>query len=102
MASGAARSVRGSYVATGAQLDVTKIGFRPSRVELLVFSGTKVGVKAVWQDSMPDASMHKSVAAGTNSVVTTNAVTPLAGGFRMGTDADLNNSGDVVHFTAYE
>lgn len=102
MASGALRMVCGSLTATGAAIDVDKIGFRPQRVELVVTAGTKAGVSGFWQETMADAAAHKRLAAGTGSQVSVNGVTPRAGGFRLGTDADLNNSGDTIHWTAYE
>lgn len=103
MASGVQKIVRGSFVGTGAAKDITWIGFRPGSVKLFNVSGN---CQAVWLDSMADASMQKTVDSGTNltdlSFVTSNGVTPLAGGFRLGADTDLNVAGEIVHFEAAE
>lgn len=101
MASGAARIVTGKYTGTGALITLNTVGFRPQRVELMVSAGTKVGAKASYQDTLADGSMVKTTAAGVGSLSVVG-VTPLAGGFSMGTDVDLNNAGDTVHYTAYE
>lgn len=102
MSSGSLRMVTGSYVGTGALLPVTKVGFRPQRIEFNVALGARAGAKASWQDTQPDGSMFKNTAAGVGSFVAANGVTPLAGGFSMGTDPDLNNAGDTVHWSAFE
>lgn len=102
MASGSARIATGKFTATGALITVSMVGFRPQKVELIVTVGTKAGLNAAWHDTMADASAFKRVAAGTGSFVTTGGITPLAGGFSVGTDADMNNSGDTIHWVAHE
>jgi hypothetical protein len=99
MASGGTRIFNGSIAGTGAALDVTTPGFKPRRVDLFNEGGL---CGAVWSDSMKDGECIKQVTDGTMSKVTTNGVTPLSTGFRLGTDADLNVSGEKVHFTAHE
>jgi hypothetical protein len=95
--SGSQRSVFGSFVATGAQQDVTaSVGFRPTKVRLWNTS-TNIGLE--WQNSMADASGLKTLAAGTRTNVTANGITPLAAGFRVGTDS-VNVAGNTVHFEA--
>jgi hypothetical protein len=96
MASGAKRVFRGSFSGTGALKDITTIGFRPTWVKLWLQNGND----GVWTETMADASAFKRVAAGTGSFVTTNGVTPLSTGFRLGTDASLNVNGVVTHFEA--
>jgi hypothetical protein len=47
--------------------------------------------------------MTKEITAGTMSYVTGgNGITPLATGFRLGADANLNIAGQQVFFTAEE
>lgn len=103
MASGGGRIVCGSFPGTGAQLDVKKVGFRPKKVELYNVSGN---CQAVWTESMPDAAMQKTVDSGTQqsdvAYVTSNGITPLAEGFRLGADSDLNVAAEIVHFVAHE
>ncbi len=99
MASGTSRVVRGSVVGTGAALNVRTVGFRPRTVRLLNLDGV---AKATWQNTMPDAAMWKVVTAGTQSYVTSNGITPLADGFQLGADTDLNVAGEVVHWEATE
>lgn len=97
--SGSTRTVRGSFVGTGAIKDVLEVGIRPARLEL--FNVTDP-TEASWSDTMPDASMFKRVAAGTATFPTTGGITPLPSGFRIGADSDMNVAGEVVHFIAYE
>lgn len=99
MASGGTRQVTGSFKGTGAALDITSVGFRPKTVDLYNVAGTTIGH---WTDMMADGEMLKQITAGTMSKVTTNGVTPLANGFRVGADADMNVSGELVHWVARE
>lgn len=103
MSSGVARTARGSLTGTGANIDVKNLGFRPKYVKLLNVSGA---CQAEWSSSMADASMAKIVDSGVNttdlSFVTSLGVTPLADGFRLGADTDLNVSGETVHWVAFE
>ena len=90
------REVRGAYTGTGSAISVRTVGFRPSKVVLK----SAAGDEATWTDSMADAAMHKRVAAGTGSLATSGGITPLADGFSIGTDSDLNASGEVVYWIA--
>lgn len=103
MASGGNRVVVGAFPGTGAQLDIKKVGFRPKKVELHNVTGN---CSAVWTESMADASMQKTVDSGSGttdmSFPTTLGVTPLADGFRLGADTDLNVAAEIVHFVATE
>ena len=99
MASGTSRVVRGSFVGTGSALNCRTVGFRPRTVRLLNLDGV---AKATWLNTMPDAAMWKVVTAGTQAYVTTGGITPLADGFQLGADTDLNVSGEVVHWEATE
>ena len=98
MASGAVRRARGTFTGTGASLDILTIGFRPSIVRLY----NRAGNVAYWSDCMADAAMHKRTNAGAGSFVTANGVTPLATGFRLGADTDLNVAAEVVDWEAMD
>jgi len=100
MASGVSRVMTGAFLGTGADLDVKTVGFRPKKVELLGETGL---VKAEWTSSMADGLMLKQVTAGTLSMSGAGVgVTPLADGFRLGADGDLNVADEKVHWVAYE
>lgn len=95
MASGGSRKTTGSVNGTGATLDVKTVGYRPKTVKLYNQDGLAT---AYWTDSMPDDSMLKEVTAGTKTFPTTNGVTPLADGFRLGADADMNVADELIHW----
>lgn len=96
MASGGSLPViTGSYVATGAALDV-EVGFRPKYVK---FVNATTGASAEWSDTMADASVvtHDT---GVDAVDTAQGVTPGDSGFSLGTNAVVNTSTNIVHFIA--
>lgn len=100
MSSGVARMMTGAVPGTGADLDVKTVGFRPKRVQLLNEDGL---AKAEWTSSMADGLAMKQVTAGTLSMTSAgDGVTPLADGFRLGADSDLNVADELVHWVAYE
>lgn len=97
MASGASRKMYGAVNGTGANIDVKTVGFRPKHVKLLNVTGLARGE---WSESMADAAVVKTVTAGTMSFATSGGITPLADGFRIGTDGDLNVASEVIHWVA--
>ena len=100
MSSGVQLSKNGAVTGTGANLDVRTVGFRPRRVQLLNLGGL---VTADWTDSMTEGRGLKRVTAGDMTQIAAGAgVTPLSDGFRIGTDADLNVAGEVIHWVAHE
>jgi len=99
MSSGVQLSVNGAVLGTGANLDVLTVGFRPRRVTLFNEDGLAT---AEWTDSMADGEMLKAITAGTISMVTTTGITPLANGFRIGADTDINVAAEKVHWVAHE
>ena len=99
MASGGIKQATGSFKGTGTAIDIKTVGFRPKTVDLFNVAGTTIGH---WTDMMADGSMLKQITAGTMSLVTSNGVTPLADGFRVGADTDMNVSGEQVHWVARE
>lgn len=95
--------IRGSFVGTGSDKEIRTVGFRPRSVRVYNVTGN---CQAVWLDTMADDSMQKTVdsGAGTSDVsfVTANGITPLADGFALGADSDLNVASEIVHFEAME
>jgi hypothetical protein len=101
MASGAKSPAVGSFLGTGAALNIRTVGFRPRLVRVVnVESGGKVRLE--WFKDMADAAAVKTAAAGTITVLTTNGITPLSDGFTLGADTDVNVDGELCHFEAYE
>ncbi|GAG44729.1 unnamed protein product [marine sediment metagenome] len=98
MASGAAKVAYGSFLGTGAALTVKTPGFRPRYVRIV--NGT--GPNAEWFESMADDTAVKHAQTGATTLLTSDGITPLADGFGVGADADLNAAGEVVHFMATE
>lgn len=99
MASGGTRIVCGSFVGTGADMDIESVGFKPRSVKVINRSGL---ARAEWNEAMPDDSMAKQVTDGTLSFPTSNGITPLDSGFALGADADMNVSGEVCYYEAHE
>lgn len=87
----------GSVTGTGSALDVTKLGFRPRVVKLI---NKDQPATLYWNKEMPNASGLKEVAAGTKTFPTTNGITPLANGFRIGALANINVADQVIYFEA--
>jgi hypothetical protein len=92
----------GTITGTGAAMNF-ELGFTPVRV--IVFNaGTAITLE--WQDTMPEASGIKTLAAGTRSYVTTNGISRYAGvagsaakGFTLGTDSV--NTAATLHYVAF-
>lgn len=90
--------ITGVVKGTGALLNVykEKVGARPYSVKL--FNVTQ-NSHATWTDKMADDSCQLDKTAGV-SLVTSGGIIPLASGFSIGTNADINTSGDTIHFEA--
>ena len=100
MSSGVQVTKNGAFTGTGATINVTSVGFKPRRVQLINEGGL---VTADWTDSMTEGRGFKRVTAGDMTQIAAAAgITPLANGFRVGTDADVNVSGEKVHWVAFE
>jgi hypothetical protein len=82
-------------------MNVTKLGFRPRVVKLKNVTGL---VSAHWQKGMPDASAWKELnhASAQRAYITSDGITPLANGFIIGADADINAAGEVIFFEAHD
>ena len=85
----------GSYVGTGAALDV-EVGFKP---KYLKFINATTGATAEYSDTMAaDAVVtHDS---GVDASATSGGVTLTDTGFSLGTNAVVNTAADIVHFFA--
>lgn len=99
MASGAAKTVYGATLGTGAAIDVRSVGFRPRSVKAV---NVDSGDELYWHVNMADAAGFKRVAAGAGALVSTGGITPLSDGFTLGTDGDMNVAGETVLWEATE
>jgi len=90
----------GSFLGTGALVNVQTCPFKPDKVEIYNEDGL---CKGVWQKSMADGDVLKTITDGTISMVNDDGITPLdGGGFSLGADTDLNVDGEKVHFTCHQ
>ena len=102
MSSGAKRMVQGSLVGPGTARDIETVGFRPTRVEVRNITATTGLILGYWQETMPDASMFLTILDGTNTFETSDGITPLAKGFTLGANADLNAATEELHWCAWD
>lgn len=109
------RMKTGKVTGTGAQIKIGICEFTPRKVVLRNISS---GDEMVWDDTMAADAGFKRLAAGASSYVTTGGVTavsqdvlspPVGGtpqdpgrGFLIGTDADINAVGEIIHWEAHE
>lgn len=100
MSSGVQLSKNGAVTGTLADLDVRTVGFKPRRVRLINEGGL---VTAEWNDTMTEGRGFKRVTAGDmTQIAAGEGITPLSDGFRIGADADVNASGELIHWEAHE
>lgn len=103
------RMVTGTAVGTTAEIKVP-LEFTPRKVEVLNVDGL---AKGVWTDTMAAASVVKTITDGTMTFETSGGITPVeqrelddeadpARGFTIGTDSDINDTDEVIHYVAYE
>lgn len=96
MASGQGMPVRtGTYTGTGAAKTVV-VGHKPKKV--LIFNASDPAI-AVHLDTMAAASFM-SQEDGSTAFVTSQGVTLTDTGFTVGTNAQINASGDTIHWEA--
>ncbi len=103
MASGISAVRYGSFIGTGADIDIRgEVGFRPRSVRIINEGGGPD--EGEWVEGMADGSVLKRLAAGALTLVAgpTAGITPLADGFKLGNDADLNVDGELVRWIATE
>ncbi len=99
MSSGAKRMVTGGVIGTGSAFNVKTVGFRPTRVEFFNADGL---CHAYWQNTMANASMVLTITDGTITFETSDGITPLADGFTVGANSDLNVATQVSHWVAFD
>lgn len=94
----------GTVEGTGSAINVS-CGFTPLHVKLVNIDGDAI---LDWTPDMGDDGGYKTVAAGTNAHVATGGVTAYEGalgsasnGFTIGTDSDVNASGETLVWVAY-
>lgn len=95
--------VTGTVEGTGAAINIS-CGFRPAYVKILNIDGL---AELEWTDSMPAAAGTKRVTAGTMSLIASGGISQFDGtiadvgaGFTIGADADVNVSGETIHYLA--
>ena len=98
MSSGVSRVMTGAGVGTGAALSIKTVGFRPRKVEIYNVTDP---TSMVWINTMPDAAGYKDNDVGV-WVASSTGITPLANGFTIGADTDLNVDGQIFYWVAYE
>jgi hypothetical protein len=90
--------VVGAYISTStaAAFDI-ECGFTPRYVRIV---NETSGDVIEWFEGMADAEGYKRVAAGTGALVTSNGITPLANGFTVGLDTDINVISEQLSYIA--
>lgn len=78
----------GRYItsSTAAAFTITT-GFKPRYVKII---NETSGDQEEWYEGMTDAYAFKKVAAGATATITSLGITPLAYGFTVGLDTDVN------------
>lgn len=96
--------VTGSVAGTGAAINVS-LGFVPQYVRA-INAGAGLA-EYEWFNGMTNGHALKRVTAGTLSAITSNGITPYDGtaggdsaGFTIGADANVNISGQTIHYIA--
>jgi hypothetical protein len=101
MASGGSKIIAGSYLGTGADQDVLKVGFKPKRVT--VYRVTTRQDLAEHVEGMADDTALKTAGdTGIRSLLGAEGITLKAAGFAVGTDVAVNALGDTYRYVAEE
>jgi hypothetical protein len=94
---------QGRITGTGAVINV-ELGFIPETVHIRNVTSRD---ELFWDEGMTNGHGFKRVAAGTGTAITSNGISPYVGalgtnarGFTIGTDADINVSAEILHYTA--
>ena len=88
----------GTQNGTGAAISIV-CGFRPRYVKVVnVASGGLCSIEHI--DTMAAASGFKGITAGTKTFISSNGITLNDFGFTIGADADVNVSGEAIHYIA--
>lgn len=90
----------GSYLDTGtaAAFDITT-GFKPRYVKVVNTNASGL-VMIEWFEGMSDANAVKTASNGDRTTITTLGITPLAKGFTIGLDTDLNADNEQIEWLA--
>ena len=100
MSSGVTRTKTGVVVATGASLDVKTVGFQPKYVKVVNLAGL---VQEEWFEGMTEGDALKQITDGTLSKITSDTgITPLANGFTIGLDVNINVATIPLYWMAME
>lgn len=90
----------GTVEGTGSAITIS-CGGRPTFVELYNIDGD---AKLTWEKNMGDGKGQKMVDSGTGatdiSTISTGGVTPAEKSFSIGTDSDINASGETIIWRA--
>ena len=94
----------GTVEGTGSAINVS-CGFTPKHITLINIDGD---ARLDWNDQYADGTGYKIIAAGTGALIGSNGITPYSGssgsaakGFTIGTDSDVNASGETINWTAW-
>ena len=88
----------GTQNGTGAAISIN-CGFKPKYVKVInVAAGGLCSLEHI--DTMAAASGFKGITAGTKTFITSNGITLTDFGFTLGPDADVNVSGEAIHWFA--
>jgi len=95
---GVVKRAVGRYIDTGtaAAFNIT-CGFKPRYVNVTNVDDAE---RIEWWEGMADASALKTVTAGTVTLTTSLGITPLANGFTVGLDTDVNVSSSQISWLA--
>jgi hypothetical protein len=112
---------KGTVEGTGAAINIT-LGFTPNYVVLMNVDGN---ARLEWTDDLADGYGQKLVTGGTLSTISSGGIDPLGDdegltvsasdttsdgdtttmtgvrGFQIGTDADVNVSGETINYVAF-
>ena len=109
------RMKTGKVTGTASVIKIPIAEFTPRKV---VLRNVDTGDEMTWTDQMPAGYGWKRIAVGTGSYVTSGGITPVqqdvmspvvggsaqdpGRGFTIGTDSDLNVSGEALQWEAHE
>lgn len=88
----------GSFSGTGATLSVN-VGFKPGVV--ILYNITDKGMM-IWTADMPDAYSYRTTGSdGYELYRSSLGITPVADGFTLGADTEMNEGTDTIHYIAF-
>ena len=96
--SGASRCITGQLVGTGSLMTVSKIGFKPRYVRIVNLDDPG---SLEFFEGMASGRGFKHI-DGTQTSISTGGITPTNTGFTLGTDADMNVSGEQLSYVVWD